>query len=108
MGGKQGGAKIQSPSTSATLDGAWRADDARRRAPPSGRCSSASVRRRSALRGGLSLCPAARRTAYRGADCSCERPEEEGMTAGLLTAGDLGSGSVLPARTPSSHLANVY
>ncbi|MXQ97687.1 hypothetical protein E5288_WYG007435 [Bos mutus] len=28
------------------------------------------------------------RTAYRGADCSCERPEEEGMTAGLLTAGD--------------------
>lgn len=32
MGGKQGGAKIQSPSASATLDGAWRADDAQARA----------------------------------------------------------------------------
>lgn len=36
------------------------------------------------------------RTAYRGADCSCERPEEEGMAAGLLCR-DLVSERLHPA-----------
>lgn len=50
----------------------------------------------------VSHIPFPSRTAYRGADCSCERPEEEGMTAGLLTAGDLVSTASPPTRPSGS------
>lgn len=47
------------------------------------------------------LCPLSLRTAYRGADCSCER-RGEGMTAGLLTAGDLVSTASPPTPGPQA------
>ena len=52
---------FRAPQPQPPRRGRGKREDDRRRAPPSGRCSSASVRRRSALRGGLSLCPTVQR-----------------------------------------------
>ena len=56
---------FRAPQPQPPRRGRGKREDDRRRAPPSGRCSSASVRRRSALRGGLSLCPTVQRTVQR-------------------------------------------